>query len=83
MIGRRLLVAFALAAAGLAAGLLALDRLFPPDLARYPFTTPPGWGYSLSVVYLVWAVVVITMYPLCRWFAALKQRRSDAWLSYL
>lgn len=35
MIARRLLVGFALAAAGLAAGLLALDRLFPPNLARY------------------------------------------------
>ena len=23
------------------------------------------------------------IYPLCRWFAALKQRRSNAWLSYL
>jgi len=54
-----------------------------PDLANYPFTAPPGWGYSLPVVYLVWAFVVIAMYPLCRWFAALKQRRSDAWLSYL
>jgi uncharacterized membrane protein len=53
-----------------------------PDLAHYPFTTPPGWGYSLPVVYLVWAFVVVAMYPLCRWFAALKQRRSDAWLSY-
>jgi len=54
-----------------------------PDLAHYPFSPPPGWGFSLPVVYLVWAVVVIAMYPLCRWFAALKQRRSDAWLSYL
>ena len=54
-----------------------------PDLAHYPFTAPPGWGYSLPVVYLIWACVVVVMYPLCRWFAALKQRRSDAWLSYL
>jgi uncharacterized membrane protein len=54
-----------------------------PDLGHYPFTAPPGWGYSLPGVYLVWAIVVVTMYPLCRWFAALKQRRSDAWLSYL
>ena len=54
-----------------------------PDLAHYPFSPPPGWGFSLPVVYLVWAFVVIAMYPLCRWFAALKQRRSDAWLSYL
>lgn len=53
-----------------------------PDLANYPFTQPPGWGYSLPVVYLVWAFVVAAMYLPCRWFAALKQRRSDAWLSY-
>jgi uncharacterized membrane protein len=54
-----------------------------PDLAHYPFSAPPGWGYSLPVVYLAWAVVVVSVYPLCRWFAALKQRRHDAWLSYL
>ena len=54
-----------------------------PDLAHYPFSPPPGWGYSLPVVYLVWMVVVAAMYPLCRWFAALKQRRDDAWLSYI
>jgi uncharacterized membrane protein len=54
-----------------------------PDLAHYPFTAPPGWGYSLPVVNLAWAFVVVAMYPLCRWFAALKQRRTDAWLSYL
>jgi uncharacterized membrane protein len=53
-----------------------------PDLGNYPFTPPPGWGYTLPVVYLIWACVVVAMYPLCRWFAALKQRRSDAWLSY-
>lgn len=54
-----------------------------PDLGHYPFSPPPGWGYSLPVVYLVWALVVLAMYPLCRWYAALKQRRSDPWLSYL
>jgi uncharacterized membrane protein len=54
-----------------------------PDLAHYPFTPPPGWGYPLPVVYMVWVIVVAAMYPLCRWFAALKQRRDDAWLSYL
>ena len=54
-----------------------------PDMASYPFTTPPGWGFQLPFVYLAWAAVVLTTYPFCRWFAALKQRRSDAWLSYL
>jgi uncharacterized membrane protein len=54
-----------------------------PDLANYPFTAPPAWGFPLPAVYFAWGVVVLTMYPLCRWYAALKQRRSDPWLSYL
>src|SRR5579863_2037983 len=53
-----------------------------PSLGHFPITPPPGWGYSLPVVYLIWAVVVLTLYPLCRWFAGVKKRRSDAWLSY-
>jgi uncharacterized membrane protein len=53
-----------------------------PTLRQFPVTPPPGWGYSLPVVYLVWAAVVLTLYPGCRWFADLKRRRSDAWLSY-
>src|SRR5579863_641289 len=53
-----------------------------PTLGQFPITPPPEWGFSLPIVYLVWAVVVLALYPLCRWFAALKQRRSDAWLSY-
>jgi hypothetical protein len=31
----------------------------------------------------VWLVVLLALYPLCRWFGALKQRRNDWWLSYL
>jgi uncharacterized membrane protein len=53
-----------------------------PGLRQFPITPPPGWGYSLPIIYLVWAVVVLTLYPLCRWFAGLKQRSNDAWLSY-
>jgi uncharacterized membrane protein len=52
------------------------------NLGQFPITPPPGWAYSLPIVYFMWGVVVLTLYPLCRWFAALKQRRSDAWLSY-
>jgi uncharacterized membrane protein len=53
-----------------------------PDLRDFPITPPPGWGYSLPVVYLVWVSVVLALYPLCRWFAGVRQRRSDTWLSY-
>jgi uncharacterized membrane protein len=44
---------------------------------------PPDFGYGLWVVYAVWALVVVTMYPACRWFARLKSRRRDWWLTYL
>jgi uncharacterized membrane protein len=54
-----------------------------PDLAHYPFTPPPHWGFALPIVYAVWIGVVVSVLPLCRWFAALKQRRHDWWLSYL
>jgi hypothetical protein len=54
-----------------------------PDLVNFPFTAPPGWGLSLPAIYLVWAIVVLILYPLCRWFAGVKQRRNDPWLSYL
>lgn len=54
-----------------------------PDLGNYPFSPPPGWGYHLPIVYLVWLAVVVSMYPLCRWFAGVKARRRDPWLSYL
>jgi uncharacterized membrane protein len=54
-----------------------------PDLAHYPFSAPPGWGFSLPVVYLIWVAVVIALYPLCRWYADVKRRRRDAWLRYI
>jgi uncharacterized membrane protein len=54
-----------------------------PRLDQYPFTRPPGWGYSLGVVYAIWIGTVLALYPLCVWFAGVKQRRRDWWLSYL
>jgi uncharacterized membrane protein len=54
-----------------------------PTIDQYPFTRPPGWGFGLPGVYLIWAFVVISLYPVCRWYAALKQRSSNPWLSYL
>ncbi len=49
------------------------------------FTNPPptGVGFSLWVVYASWIIGVLLLYPLCKWFAEVKARRSDWWLSYL
>lgn len=54
-----------------------------PDLGHFPFTAPPGWAADLPAIYLVWAFVVLALYPLCRWYAGVKRRRKDWWLSYL
>lgn len=63
---------------GGAAGASAFARklFLPPDETM-------RWGFSLPVVYLTWALVVFSLYPLCRWFAGVKARRRAAWLSYL
>lgn len=48
------------------------------------FTNPPkGNGFSLVVVYLSWIGGVLLLYPVCKWFAGVKARRRDWWLSYL
>jgi uncharacterized membrane protein len=44
---------------------------------------PKGYGFGLPGVYAVWVLVIIALYPLCRWMSALKARRRDWWLSYL
>jgi uncharacterized membrane protein len=46
--------------------------------------SPPGYVWSLGLLYLVWLIVVAVLYLPCRWFAGLKQRRKDIeFLSYL
>jgi uncharacterized membrane protein len=62
--------------------LLAHALTIPLAYIRYGHY-PPDAGINLGAVYIVWAVVVLIMYPLCVWFAKLKQQRRDWWLSYL
>jgi uncharacterized membrane protein len=49
----------------------------------FPLQRPAGYGLPLHSIYAVWLVVLVALYPLCRWFAALKQRRREWWWSYL
>ena len=44
---------------------------------------PANFGYDLWVTYVMWVLVVMALYPLCRWFAAVKERRREWWLRYL
>ena len=57
--------------------------LAPPSMGGPSEIFPAGYGFDLWVVYAVWIGVIVMLYPVCRWFAQLKQRRRDWWLSYL
>ncbi|SDE41655.1 DUF1624 domain-containing protein [Kordiimonas lacus] len=52
-------------------------------MATAMWNMPAGYGFSIWVVWLVWIGVVVALYPACKWFADLKARRKDWWLSYL
>lgn len=54
-----------------------------PTIAQFPITQPPGWPLGLPMIYLIWAGVVVALYPICRWFADVKRRYPQRWLSYL
>jgi hypothetical protein len=42
---------------------------------------PEGLGLSLAGTYAAWILIMAA--PACRWFAGVKRRRHDWWLSYL
>lgn len=70
------------------AGVFASIRARPREVETIwhnePFgQMPAGYGYDLWVVYVVWVGVILALYPLCRWFADLKRRSRNPWLSYL
>jgi hypothetical protein len=57
--------------------------LAPPSMGSPPALFPSDYGYPLWTVYAVWLGILMILYPACRWFAHLKQRRHSVWLSYL
>ena len=42
-----------------------------------------GWGVSLPVVYAIWLLVLVALYPLARSYATYRERRRAWWLRYL
>jgi uncharacterized membrane protein len=67
---------------------LALSAAFGRDTALF-FQLPFEWvwnenvGFGLGVTYLVTIAGAVLLYFPCRWFAGVKARRRDWWLSYV
>jgi hypothetical protein len=54
--------------------------------ADHPMGAPPppdGYTWSLGLLYTVWAAALVILYFASRWFAGLKQRRTEWWLRYI
>lgn len=66
-------------------GATALTFMFQPvpSMGGPRTSFPESFGYDLWVAYAVWVVIVVALYPLCAWFARVKERRADWWLAYL
>ena len=48
----------------------------PPDV-------PPGYRWTLGLLYFVWALCIVALYFPSRWYAAVRASRKYAWLSYI
>lgn len=48
-----------------------------------PGPVPPGYTWSLGLLYLVYAVCVASLYVPCRWYARVRATKKSRLLSYL
>src|SRR5688572_2977972 len=68
--------------AALATGFDLSDMVFNTWVTDSPNLR--GYGFSLGIVYLVWIMVVLVLFPLCLWYDRYKtNHREKWWLSYL
>lgn len=68
---------------GLGVAVAALRRQPVGWLFQFPpFQAPEAYNNSLTTVFLCWVVAIAILYLPCRWFADVKRRRRDPWLSY-
>jgi uncharacterized membrane protein len=65
---------------GLVMLLMALDHV----RMYFGYGRLGSFGLGLEVVYVIWIMVIVMLYPLCRWYQKFKQGHpSKKWLSYL
>lgn len=53
------------------------------QLMTFPPFYPKNYGVSLPLVYAMWALVIVLLYPFCRWVAGVKAKSKSWWLSYV
>jgi uncharacterized membrane protein len=56
--------------------LIANHPMLPPEV-------PEGYRWSLGLLYLVWAIVIVLLYLACKWYAGVKARSNNQALRFL
>jgi len=57
------------------------DDIITPNV---PFLfRPPGIGVNLLGLYVIWIIVILILYPLCKWYDKYKSNHHQWWLKYL
>ena len=67
-------------------GMLLVQGFHLSDMPIGPlnFGRPAGAGVSLPMVYVVWLMLVVLLYPLCRWYGRYKVNHPHiSWLRYV
>ncbi len=60
------------------------DMIFVTNMNPKDSPWLAGYGFSLVATYLVWIIVVLLLYPLCKWYDKYKSSHKEKWwLSYL
>lgn len=44
---------------------------------------PADYGYDYPMIYNLWIIMIILLYPLCNWFQNYKTKYPSKWLKYL
>ena len=64
--------------------LLGVAQGFPPgEITRLYLMFPAEYGVGLPAVWGATVVLLVALYPLCRWYAGVKRRGRGWWWSYL
>jgi len=69
--------------AAIAGAITGYPEIFVLRNRIYDIPALRGYGFNLATVYLVWAVLIIILYPFCKWFNYYKKTHDYWWLSYL
>lgn len=70
--------------AALVVTFMRTGSIHPEWYATAPFAWMPApQRWTLPLLYLVWAIVVVMLYFPCRWFAGQKDLRRDSWRRYI